>query len=155
MNTTFLKSALLATAAIAVGAMVSPTVARTLTYTFANTSGVAYCDGITLTDTSGAYAGTHTGSCLSSNDPAGGFTAKIGGKFIEAGTTYDGVAPEYTFYLDTRGMAWYLYSAEGTTWTEINDGVLLKGAPPASQKGSKNTSRNAGAHVPKDHISPY
>jgi hypothetical protein len=132
MKSTLLKATVLATAAIAVGALASPAAAKTLKYTFGTASGAAYCDGLTLTTTNNStYGGTHTGSCVNP-DPAGGYMVKVnGGPNLDIATTYSATSTSaYTFFLYLKGNVWFLYQTIDGVFQQTNSGVLIKGAPP-------------------------
>lgn len=127
-----MKAALLAAAVLIVGA--SAANAKTLKYTFGTSTGGSYCDGVTLKTTDNViYGGHHTGSCTK-NDKAGGFAATISGtSVIDIATTDKANAPgkTFTFLLNTKAATWALYTLEGSTYTLINQGPLVAGAPPA------------------------
>jgi hypothetical protein len=151
MKSKILKTVLLATATLAMGAMATTTQAKALKYTFGTTYGGSYCDGVTLTTSDKVtYSGTHTGSCLDSTNYAGGFatTIKGTGKFIDVSTTDNLDLPGYaiTFLLDTKAGTWFLYTNIGSGFELFNEGVLIKGAPPV---GKKNGAKSAVFKNPK------
>jgi hypothetical protein len=144
-----LKAGVLATAAIALGALASPVMAKTLTYTFGNASGGAYCDGITLTQATvghPTWGGTHTG-CTNS-DPAGGYSVYVnGGANLDIATTdtLTGATQAYTFFLNLKQQYWYLYDTTSGVFAQINSGPLIRGAPPAAKTpgaGKSSTAAN-------------
>ena len=141
------KAAVLATAAIAVGALASPVMAKTLTYTFGISGGGAHCDGLTLTQaTTGhpTWGGTHTG--CANNDPAGGYDVKVnGGANLDIATTNTTIGPNaITFFLNLKQQFWYAYEVVGGVFQQVDSGPLIKGAPPpqarvgATPAGSPN-----------------
>jgi len=151
MKSKLLKATVLATAAIALGAFVSPTTAKTYTYTFGTPSGQAYCDGLTINNNGDIWSGNHIGSCTD-NDAAGGFTVKIGGsKYIDISTTDNAHDPGFaeTFLLQPKTGAWYLYINPnlGNGFLLVNEGLLIKGAPPSHRSpGAKpSTYKNPKA----------
>ena len=134
MKTRLLRSGVLATAAIATAALASPTIAKTLKYTFGNSSGGAYCDGLTLTQDGVTWGGTHTG--CAEDAQAGGVSMKVSDnstKYVYVSTT-DGLGDTTVenFFLDTHAMLWYLYETSGGVYTEVNSGPLIKGALPSA-----------------------
>jgi hypothetical protein len=131
------KVAVLATAVIAIGAMASPLMARTLTYTFGETGGGAHCDGITLKTSNGiTYGGTHTG--CTDNDPAGGYKVKVnGGSNLDIATTNELSESSYgalTYFLNLEQNEWYLYITSGGVFGQIDSGPLIAGAPPLNAR---------------------
>ena len=144
MTTKLLKATLLATAAIALGALASPVMAKTLTYTFGIAGGGAYCDGITLTQaTTGhpTWGGAHTG--CTNGDPAGGYQVNVnGGPNLDIATTDTalGVSQAFTYFLNLKQQYWYLYETTGGVFSQTNSGPLLKGAPPAQVPGVRKSS---------------
>jgi hypothetical protein len=156
MKSKLLKATVLATAAIAIGAFSTPTMAKSLKYIFGTTYGGEYCDGITLSTTNKeSYQGFHVNDdCGGSEDAAGGLVAKIGGaSYIEGITEVSDELPNtpLTYYLDTKAMTWYLYlnlyNLEGTNvYEELNAGTLIKGEAGAAKKGGTPSFRpKAGA----------
>jgi len=137
MKTEILKAIAVAAATITVGALASPVMAKTLTYTFGTVSGGAYCDGLTLTQATvghPTWGGTHTG--CTNNDPAGGYNVKVnGGPNLDIATTdtLSGATQAYTFFLNLKQQYWYLYDTSGGVFAQINSGPLIKGAPPAAK----------------------
>ena len=127
-----MKAALLAAAALVVGA--SAANAKSVKVTFATSSGSPYCDGLTLKSSDNViYSGIHSGSCEAA-DSAGGFALKLGTeKILDIATTDTQNAPglTLTFLLDTKAAVWALYSDVGSGFQALNSGVLLPGAPPA------------------------
>jgi hypothetical protein len=147
METRLFGATVLATVALC--AFVSPTMAKTYAYTFGNTTGAPYCDGLTIIGGDGGWTGNHTGSCTD-DDPAGGFTAKIGGTtYIDISTTDDADDPGFaeTFLLQPKPGVWYLYSNRGLGFELINEGKLIKGAPPSIRQtaAKPSTFRNPKA----------
>ena len=138
---------MLATAAIALGALASPVMAKTLTYTFGISGGGTHCDGVTLTQATvghPTWGGTHTG--CTNNDPAGGYDVKVnGGANLDIATTNTLDGPyEMTFFLNLKQQFWYLYEVEGGDFQQIDSGPLIKGAPPAkSPPGAKAAGHDA------------
>ena len=135
MKSKLLRVTVFATGAIALSAVVSPALAKTYAYTFGTPSSEPYCDGLTISGGDGGWSGNHTGSCTD-NDPAGGFTVKIGGaKYIDISTTDNASDPGVaeTFLLQPKTGAWYLYINQGlgSGFEFINEGQLIKGAPPS------------------------
>jgi len=136
MTSKLLKTTVLATVAIAIGALASPVTAATHKFTFASPSGAAYCDGLTLTRaTSGhpTWGGTHTG--CTNGDPAGGYIVRVnGGPNYDIATTDSLNAPTVgalTFYLNLPSNQWFLYETIGGLNYQVNNGILINGAPPA------------------------
>ncbi|MEO7026906.1 MAG: hypothetical protein ABI056_05055 [Caulobacteraceae bacterium] len=152
MKTKFLKVTVLATAAIAVAALASPTMARTLKYTFGITGGGAYCDGLTITQNGVTWGGTHTG--CDDDAQAGGISMKVSGnptKYVYISTTDNPSATTVeNFFLDTHAMLWYLYETSGGVYTELNSGPLLKGALPGPRGG-----RSSGSEHGKKMVAPF
>jgi hypothetical protein len=143
MTTNLLKATLLATAAIAAGALASPVMARTLTYTFGIAGGGAYCDGVTLTQaTTGhpTWGGAHTG--CTNNDPAGGYSVNVnGGPNLDIATTDTQIGTQaYTYFLNLKQQYWYLYETIGGVFIQTNSGPLIVGAPPAIPAGASKRS---------------
>jgi hypothetical protein len=158
MKSKFLTAGAVAAAALALGAFASPAAAAKINYTFGTPSGGAYCDGIKMTATSGAYAGFHINSnCDSVNDPAGGLSVKIGSsKYVEGMTGVMDALPNtpIMFYLDIKAKTWYLYlntyNLDGTSaYQELNAGTLIKGAPAAHKGGTPSVHVKAGAKIDK------
>lgn len=138
MKSKLLKATVLATAAIAIGALVSPAMAKTLKYTFGTVSGGAYCEGLTLTQATvghPTWGGTFTG--CTNQDPAGGYDVKVnGGMNLDIATTdslNNPSAGAFTFFLNLKQQYWYLYDTSGGVFAQINSGPLIKGAPPAAK----------------------
>lgn len=152
MKTTFLKAAMFATAAIAVGALASPSMARTLKYTFGITGGGTYCDGVTLTQSGVTWGGTHTGCAQDAQ--AGGISMKVSEnstKYVYISTTSSPSATTVeNFFLDTHSMLWYLYETSGGVYTEINSGPLIRGALPRAPGG-----RSSGGEHGKNLVAPF
>ena len=152
MKSTLLKATVLATAAIAMGALASPAAAKTYKYTFATNSGAAYCDGITVSTTDKVhYSGTHTGSCVP-NVPADGFASRIKGyvPVVNLATTNVNITNNaYAYLFSSKVMAWALFTDVGGVWTQVNSGVLLKGAPESHRPGAKTFS---SASDPRPHL---
>jgi hypothetical protein len=154
MKLKFLKATVLATAAMAAGAFASPTLAKTLTYTFGSVDGGAYCDGVTLTTVNNAtYGGTHTG--CTNNDPAGGYNVKVnGGANLDIATTFtsDGDTDAYTFFLYLKGNEWFLYHTVNGVFTQINSGVLINGAPVSPKGAHLKSSRDTNPKALLDRM---
>ena len=140
MKSKFLKATVLATAAIAVGALASPVMAKTLTYTFGISAGGAHCDGVTLTQATvghPTWGGTHTG--CTNNDPAGGYDVRVNGGMNLDIATEDSLnnpsAGAYTFFLNLKQQYWYLYDTVDGVFAQFNSGPLIKGVPSAKTPG--------------------
>ncbi len=136
----------LATAAIAIGALASPVMAKTLTFTFGIDGGGAHCDGVTLTQATvghPTWGGTLTG--CSNGDPAGGYSVGVnGGKNLDIATTNTAVGPyEMTFFLNLKQNEWYLYEVVSGDFEQIDSGPLIKGAPSAKVPAAKAAGQNA------------
>lgn len=135
-----------ASAAIALGALASPAMAKTLTYTFGVTGGGAHCDGLTLTQATvghPTWGGTHTG--CTNNDPAGGYNVRVnGGPNLDIATTNTTIGSEaMTYFLNLKQQFWYLYEVDGGDFQQIDSGPLLRGAPPAKAlPGAKPAGQN-------------
>jgi hypothetical protein len=141
MKSKLLKATVLATAAIAVGALASPVMARTLKYTFGTVSGGAYCEGLTLTQATvghPTWGGTLTG--CTNQDPAGGYDVKVnGGMNLDIATTdslNNPSAGAFTFFLNLKQQYWYLYDTSGGVFAQINSGPLIRGVPSAKAPGA-------------------
>jgi len=145
------RAAMLATAAIAVGALASPVMAKTYSWTFGIAGGGAHCDGLTLTKQVNpplnvAYGGTHTG--CTNNDQAGGYNVQVnGGANLDIATTNTTVGPSaQTFFLRLPSNEWFLYEISGGVWQQIDSGPLIAG-PPAAKAGMG--AKPAGSPNPK------
>ena len=146
MKSKYLKATVLATTAIAVAALVSPVMAKTLRFTFGTSSGAALCDGLTLTlapTGHPTYGGTHTG--CTNGDPAGGYIVRVnGGPNYDIATTDTLNVPTvgaitYFLYLPTN--QWFLYETIDGAFFEVNEGILIKGAPPSkAPRGAKSST---------------
>jgi hypothetical protein len=112
----------------------------TQSYTFADSAGAPYCDGLTLTETGTVAKGFHTGTCERSPLPyAGGFQVKI---TAITDTLYDIVTtdpndPKYTldFLIDQVALTWQGWvedTAGRVPFQETNSGRLLTGKPAAA-----------------------
>jgi hypothetical protein len=143
---------LLATAAVMLIWGITPAYAGTVKYTFADDNGNAYCDGLTLTETSTTAVGTHTGSCLD-GDYAGGFATKFHGVtdkmwIISTTDMLNGPGYVYVFVLDQKALTWVLW-AENTsanvTFEMRTSGTLLKSTPPAVI-GPSSATASSSAH---------
>jgi hypothetical protein len=151
MKSKLSRGALLATAAFALAALASPTMAKTLKYTFGISGGGAYCDGITLTQATvghPTWGGTHTG--CTNNDPAGGYDVKVnGGPNLDIATTDTVDGPnEMTFFLNLKQQFWYLYEVVGGDFEQIDSGPLIKGVPPTKAlPGTTSTGHNPKGKV--------
>jgi len=138
-----LKKALIAAVAGLIVCGGSAASAKTLKYTFHG-----FCDGVILTETGGnIFAGTHAG--CTNNDPAGGFLVKVAkGSPIKyaAIATSDTIhsTTVYTFYLDLKGLSWFLYDSDGVNFNLINSGTLDNGPP--SPRAGQVASTAPGAH---------
>jgi len=135
MKSIVLKAAVLATASLAIGAMSSPAMSKTLTYTFGPQTGGGYCDGVTITN-DGAGS-VWTGNLIGCTDgaPVGGFT--------DISTTDEKDLPGWflTYLLDTKALEWYLYTNYPLgTFAEINAGILTKGSPDIYNKSHAKRS---------------
>jgi hypothetical protein len=157
MTSKLLKTTLLATAAIAVGALASPVMAKTLTYTFGIAGGGAYCDGLTLTQaTTGhpTWGGTHTG--CTNNDPAGGYNVRVnGGANLDIATTDTkaGNPDAYTYFLNLKQQYWYEYQTIGGVFYQTNSGPLIRGAPPATAPlGAKHSGQDPNSKGKLDQM---
>jgi hypothetical protein len=134
-----LKSIL--TAVLVVGAATAAS-AATKNYTFADSSGNAYCDGISLEQSGISAVGTHDGCA---DDQAGGFEGNFSGeKLFAITTTQVGDFPNYVeaYFIDEKAMAWSLYledTIDGIPYTYNNSGLLLKGKPAARYPGARST----------------
>ena len=139
MKTKLLKATVLATAAIAIGTLASPAMAKTLKYTFGISGGGAHCDGLTLTRQTNppenvSYGGTHTG--CTNNDQAGGYSVGVnGGANLDIATTNTTVSPNaQTFFLRLPSNEWFLYEISGGIWQQIDSGPLIAGPPPSTAR---------------------
>jgi hypothetical protein len=136
MKSSIVKTVLLASAALAMGAIASSASAKTLNYTLGISGGGSYCDGLSLTSSDNGiiWSGTHTGSCQN-GDPAGGLAVKVkhnSTPYLDIATTYTVDGPSaYTFFLNIPSATWFLYTVSGGVFEEINSGPLLNGVPPA------------------------
>jgi hypothetical protein len=144
MKSKLLKVVLFATSTIALGALASPSLAKTYKYQFGTNSGGGFCDGLTITNGGSGkiWTGTHTGSC-EDGDGAGGFTVKIEGSvYIEINTTDKANDPGVfeTFLLQPKTDLWYLYTNDGSGFELVNEGKLIKGTPPAGKQPSAKPS---------------
>jgi hypothetical protein len=147
MTSKLLNATLLATAAIAVGALASPVMAKTLTYTFGTVDGGAYCDGLTLTQATvgqPTWGGTHTG--CTNNDPAGGYNVKVnGGANLDIATTDTAIGntSAYTYFLYLKGNEWFEYQTIDGVFEQTDGGPLINGAPPAKAlPGAKHSGQD-------------
>lgn len=139
MKSLVMKTLLLASAAVAVGAIAPSASAGTLRYTF-----TGFCDGIKLTKAGVTYGGERTG-CVS--DPAGGVAMRVRGNptvYIDYATADNGTGT-FTYFLDIPGLQWFLYDTQGGVFTEINSGTLTAGPPPA-EVGLKSSSSSKAKH---------
>jgi len=156
MKTKLSKATLLATAAIAVAAVASPLMAKTLTYTFGSSAGGAHCDGITLTTTNHGltYGGTHTG--CTDNDAAGGYKVKVnGGPNLDIATTNEASESSYgalTYFLNLQQNAWYMYITSGGVYEQIDSGTLIAGAPEAKARVGAKPSGSSKSGVKLDRM---
>jgi hypothetical protein len=109
-------------------------------YTFTDSNGDPYCDGITLNESGGVATGHHTG--CTDKDYAGGLSGKI--SILDATawvvTTTDALNDSgvtLVYVIDQVHFAWYLYAQETgvETFNFINEGLLAKGAPIANEPG--------------------
>ena len=148
MKSTILKAAIVATSILAVGAFASAASAKTLKYTFGNSAGGTYCDGVTLTQSGVTWAGFHTG--CSDDAVAGGISMKVSGnpnKYVYVSTTD---APSSTtvedFFLSIPAQEWFLYEVSGGVYTEINSGPLVHGALPGAH-GAKSAGAERGKNL--------
>jgi hypothetical protein len=137
MKSIIAKAALLASAALAVGAIATSASAGTIKYTFAG-----FCDGLTLTQDGVTYGGTHTG--CTDNDAAGGVIMKVKGNpttYVDIATSNAADLPGVvlTYFLDLPAKAWFLYETSGGVFTDIQNGTLTKGAPE-SPRGLHSTT---------------
>ena len=115
-----------------------PVSAGSVTYTFGQTGGGAYCDGIKLTETDGVATGTHIGAtgCTEGNY-AGGFSGKkvLGSTDTQwVITTLEPSIPndEVIFVIDQAAMTWQDWiedTTDGLALQEVSSGPLLKGTP--------------------------
>ena len=157
MTSKLLKATVLATAAIAVGALAAPVMAKTLTYTFGIAGGGVYCDGITLTQaTTGhpTWGGTHTG--CTNNDPAGGYDVKVnGGANLDIATTDTAIGntSAFTYFLNLKQQYWYEYQTIGGVFEQTNSGPLIRGAPPAkAPTGAKHSGQDPNSKGDLDQM---
>jgi hypothetical protein len=133
------KSALIAASAAILLCGAGSASAATVKYTFADSSGFPYCDGITLTETSGVAVGTHTANTRCAGGYyAGGFSGKkvLGSAdtqwVITTNDTYNDPGYLVVFVLDQTAMTWAAYTestSNSATFELAGSGVLLKGAP--------------------------
>jgi len=113
---------------------------KTVSYTFEDSTGKRYCDGLTLTQKANMATGYHTGKCLGSPSPyAGGFTARVAGlpEPLWAITTTDPRKSYLTivYLIDESNLtytAWYEIT-NSTPFQQGNAGLLKVGAPPDRQ----------------------
>jgi hypothetical protein len=127
--------------------------AMNVDYTFANSVGAPFCDGVKLNETglvTGTASGIHTGTCVS-GDYAGGVlvhipatTNKIWVISSTDATNAPGVV--YVYVLDQKALTWTGYAEQtGTlTFQQVRHGMLLVGTPPAGkgQDTSMMASKN-------------
>jgi hypothetical protein len=122
-------------------------------YTFADDSGDAYCDGITLKESAGIAVGTHTG--CAGDTYAGGFEVKFPGgttNVWDVTTTDDNIGDAYqlVYVVDQKTLTWFLYyqsTENSVTFQYINSGELLVGAPADIEASGKTlgTKTSAGS----------
>ncbi len=138
--------------AMALGALASPSLAKTYAYTFGTVSGGAYCDGLTISNggSGDGWSGNHTG--CTDDDPAGGFTARIGGTtYLDINTTDNENSPGLflTYLLEPKSRQWFLFTStnDGGGFQLINEGMLIKGAPASGKRpgAQASTFRNPKA----------
>jgi hypothetical protein len=114
--------------------------ASTVSYTFAQSDGTPYCDGVTLKETGFVAVGTHTAHKLcTEGDNAGGFYGKkvlgsVDTQWIITTTDVNNASPTMVevFVLDPTAETWQLYeedTANGVAFALTNSGVLLNGTP--------------------------
>ena len=135
MKSIIVKTALLASAALVVGAIAPSASAKTYNFAF-----TGYCDGVTLTTPDKqSYGGNRTG-CVT--DQAGGVAMKV--KFNP--TPYvdyaasDGGTGAFTFFLNIPALTWYVYDTSGGVFTLINSGTMTNGSPAAHLPGAKTST---------------
>jgi hypothetical protein len=147
MKSKFLKATLMATAALALGAMATSTQAKSYVYNFGTTYGGEYCDMLTLTSTDKVtYSGLHNGTCEGSSQYAGGFADKI--KDTSKGpniSTTDYFLPGYalTFLIDPKASTWAVYGNLGSGFEFLNSGPLI------TSKGAKQVHKSSVFKNPK------
>jgi hypothetical protein len=151
MKSKLSRATVLATAAIAVGALASPVMAKTLEFTFGIAGGGAHCDGLTLTQVKNppenlSYGGTHTG--CTNNDPAGGYAVRVNrGNNLDIATTNTTISPNaWTFFLNLESNEWFLYEIGGGVFQQIDSGPLIAGPPPPKARVG---AKPAGSPNPK------
>lgn len=135
----FLSAAMLASAALAVGAIASPASAGTLRYTF-----TGFCDGLTLVRDGLTYGGERTG-CAS--EPAGGISMRIRTNlnvYIDVATTNGSTS--FSYFLDIPHLQWWLYETSGGVYSVTDSGTLTPGAPTLAQAGLKSTTSTKATH---------
>jgi hypothetical protein len=124
-----------------------PASAGTARYTFAESDGTPYCDGITLSESGGIAVGTHTANTVcTEGDYAGGFSGKkvlgaTDSQWIVTTTDVNNL-PGYVvvFVIDQTAMTWVAYiesTTNAATFALDNSGVLLKGTPKQNGEGPK------------------
>jgi len=114
-------------------------------YTFAQSDGTPFCDGLTLTQNAKAAVGTHTASssCTEGEFAGGSYGhAKVVGprvwNIVTTGSGFPGA--DLMYVLDENAMTWTMYGqlASGSTagrqtkgfhFTLLGTGVLLEGDP--------------------------
>ncbi|MBV8799989.1 MAG: hypothetical protein JOY77_02120 [Alphaproteobacteria bacterium] len=117
--------------------------ANSVQYTFADTDGNPYCDGVQLDINNGVAVGVHTnGAQCTEGDYAGGLAVKMSGskdkRLVITTTDVNNLSPGMveTYMIDTSDMSWQVYD-ENTNdvfpFQLVNEGVLLKGNPPAGR----------------------
>lgn len=132
-----MKTLLLASAAVAVGAIAPSASAGTLNFTFDG-----FCDGVSLVKSGVTYGGERTG-CVT--DPAGGVAMKVKGnptKYIDYATSDSG-SGVFTFFLDVPALQWFVYDTSGGVFSLINSGTMTAGAPQAKGNLKSSTSSKA------------
>jgi hypothetical protein len=135
-----LKRLILSSAAAMLVLGVASASAGTVIYTFAESDGTPYCDGITLKESGFTAVGTHTaGKICTEGDYAGGFYGKkvLGSadtQWLITTTDVNNASPTAVevFVLDQTAETWQLYeedTANGLPFALTNSGVLLNGTP--------------------------
>jgi len=135
-----LKRLTLSSAAAMLLFSMAPASAGTVFYTFAQSDGTPYCDGVTLKETGYTAVGTHTAhNVCTEGDYAGGFVGKkvlgsADSQWVITTTDVNNGGPNITevFVIDQTAMTWQLYeqdTTDGSPFALDNSGVLLNGTP--------------------------
>jgi hypothetical protein len=130
---------------LCLGALASAAKTKYYNYTFANSSGGAYCDGVSLAVTGTVASGTHVNyDCDGSASNVGGFSAAVNAayQFEAKGATLLLSDPQFGLQSNNESETWQISVKYGTWVLDGNAGsgldVINYGFLQAAEDGKKS-----------------